>query len=73
MKDARHSTSSHLYANIKALCDEKGISIAALERNTELGNGVIRKWDKASPHLRTVMAVAHYLGVTLDELLKERR
>ena len=60
---------SCLYANIQALCKEKGITIACLERNTDLGNGVIRKWDKASPQLRTVTAVANYLGVTVDELL----
>ena len=70
MKELQNS--SCLYANVQALCREKGISIAFLERNTKLGNGVIRKWDKASPQLRTVTAVANYLGVTVDELLAER-
>ena len=62
-----------LFLNIQRLCDEKGVSIAELERESGLGNGVIRKWSKASPNLRTVTAVAQYLGVSLDELLLKRK
>ena len=46
------------------------MTIAELERKAGLGNGVIRKWDRASPTLRTVSAVADCLGVTINELLE---
>lgn len=54
---------------IKDLCDEKHISIAALERNVGLGNGVIARWDESSPRLESVLAVANYFGVQIEELL----
>ena len=59
-----------LYTNIRRLCEEKHISIAALERKAGIGNGVIRKWNAASPTLRTLIAVADSLNVTLDALIK---
>ena len=60
----------NLYMNVRRICREREISIAQLEREAGLGNGVIRKWDKASPTLRTIFAVTDYLGITLDDLLK---
>ena len=30
----------------------------------------VSKWDQASPTVRTVMAVADYLGTTVSDLLK---
>ena len=64
------SESIPLYTHIQKLCAERHITIAYLERKAELGNGVIRKWNTASPTLRTLLAVADCLGVTLDELIK---
>lgn len=55
---------------IKALCAEAGISLAELERKTNTGNGVIAKWDEASPKLETVKRVADFFGVTIDELIR---
>ena len=63
------SQSLNLYTNVRLLCEKRKITIAELERAAGLGNGVVRKWNNASPTLRTVIAVARYLGVTLDELL----
>ena len=60
-----------LYTNIQRLCEKKHISIAALERKAGIGNGVIRKWNVASPTLRTLIAVAACLNVTLDELITQ--
>ena len=56
------------YMNIIRICKLRDISIAELERKSGLGNGVVRKWNSASPTLRTAIAVADYLGVSLDEL-----
>lgn len=57
---------------IRALCAERKISIAALERETGLGNGVIARWDESSPRLESVLAVANYFGVQIDQLLKDK-
>lgn len=55
---------------IKDLCDKNHISIATLERNVGLGNGVIARWDESSPRLESVLAVAKYFGLRVDELLE---
>jgi len=60
----------NLYTKIQNLCEERQMSIAELERAAGIGNGVIRKWNSASPTLRTVGAVADVLGVTFADLLK---
>ncbi|MBQ6206251.1 MAG: helix-turn-helix transcriptional regulator [Oscillospiraceae bacterium] len=70
MRAVRNAGSSGFYSNIRRICDERHITIAELERKAGLGNGVVRKWDNASPTLRTAIAVADYLGVTLDDLVR---
>ena len=62
---------AYLLPNIQSLCAKKEISLAELERRTGLANGVVRKWDKTSPTLRSASAVADYFGVTLDRLLEK--
>lgn len=61
--------------NIARLCDERKISICALERETGIGNGVIGKWrDGArSPRVDTVKRIADYFGITVDELLSDNQ
>ncbi len=59
--------------NIRARCKERHMSIAALEKETGLGNGVIARWDKSSPRLESLLAVAKYLGVTVDSLLADEQ
>ena len=58
-----------LLENIKRLCDDRHTSIAAVERATGLGNGVIARWDKSVPRLDSVSVVADYFGVTINDLL----
>lgn len=57
--------------NISKLCKENGISIAGLERKTDLGNATIRGWGKSSPTVDKLKRVADYFGVTVDELLAD--
>lgn len=57
--------------NIIRLCKDKGITIAKLERETGISNGTIARWEKSSPVIANVKAVADYFGVTLDDLMKE--
>lgn len=61
-----------LYDKIKAECAKRKISIRALEEEVGLSNGVISKWNTASPTLENAKKIADYLGVTVDELITER-
>lgn len=54
---------------IQALVNEKGLSIAALERNTGLSNGIIKKWKKQSPSCDKVITIANYLNVSIEYLI----
>ena len=60
-----------MYDIIKRLAEEKGLSIAALEKAAGLSNGTIGKWRTMGAAVWSVKAVADVLGVTVDELLKE--
>jgi len=60
-----------LYDRIEALCKEKHMSIAKLERKCELGNATIRGWKYSDPRASYLKKVADELGVTVDSLLKE--
>lgn len=58
-----------LYDKIKDICKEKGISIAFVEREAGLGNGVISKWNKSSPTIDNLKSVAKVLKVKVDKLI----
>lgn len=60
-----------LYENVKLLCNEKGVSIAELERNLGFPRSSICKWNDNEPGIRKVQKVANYLGVTIETLLLE--
>lgn len=62
-----------IYKNIASLCRKTGISISKLEKETGLGNGTIGRWEKSSPTVAKVKAVADYFGVTVDSLLAEKQ
>ena len=46
------------------------MTIAALEREVGIGNGVIARWNDKNPRLDKAKAVADYFGVTVDDLLR---
>ena len=58
-----------IYDNIKKLCEEKEISVGKIEKDLQLSNGSICKWNENEPGIRKVQKVADYLGVTIEELL----
>lgn len=60
-----------LYDNVKKICEEKGLSIGKLEKDLQLSNGSICKWNENEPGIRKVQKVADYLGVSIEELLAE--
>ena len=60
-----------IFDNIKKYADEKGWSIARVEREAKIANGTIRKWEKGSPRVAFLQKVADALGVPIEKLLKE--
>ncbi|RGE56154.1 MULTISPECIES: helix-turn-helix domain-containing protein [Eisenbergiella] len=61
-----------LYDNVKAICDEKGLSISQLERDLDFPRSSICKWNDNEPGVRKVQKVADYLGVQIEKILEER-
>ena len=57
--------------NIKRLCEQRNLTLAALERETGIGNGVIARWGNGMPRVDLLKRVADYFGCTVDDLLKE--
>ena len=62
-----------LYDNVKRICEKKGISIGKVEKDLQLSNGSICKWNDNEPGIRKVQKVAEYLGVSIEELLAEEK
>lgn len=60
-----------LYDNVKRICEKKGISIGKVEKDLQLSNGSICKWNDNEPGIRKVQKVAEYLGVSIEKLLRE--
>ena len=58
-----------LYGNIKKACNEKGISIKALEEKLGFPRSSICKWDINTPGIDKVKAVADELGRPINDLL----
>lgn len=54
---------------IRRLCKEQGKSLFSLEQECGLGNGSINKWDRSSPSVAKVRAVADALGVSVSYLI----
>jgi len=60
-----------IYDKIKEIASEKGISIYRIEKDLDLGNGAISKWNNSSPSATTLNSIANYLNVRLEQLLEE--
>lgn len=60
-----------ILGNIRRKCAEIGISVYALEKKMEFGNGTVSSWATSSPSVDKLKRVADYFGVTVDELLKD--
>lgn len=58
---------------IRHLCKAQGKSLFSLEQECGFGNGVINKWDKNSPSVAKVVAVADALGVPVAYLIEEKK
>ena len=60
-----------LYDKIKKIAKENNISIYRIERDLDLSNGSIRKWNSSIPLSQTLNNVAKYLGVSISDLMEE--
>lgn len=58
-----------IYDCIQRICDERGISIRSVEIAAGLKNGTISKWNKSSPTIKSLKAVADVLKVKVDKLI----
>lgn len=59
----------HIYDKIKAMCEEKGMSVRQLEVAAGLKNGAISKWNDSSPTIKSLKAVADVLKVKVDKII----
>lgn len=59
----------HIYDKIKAICEERGMSVRQLEVAAGLKNGAISKWNDSSPTIKSLKAVADVLKVKVDKLI----
>ena len=56
-----------IYDKIKAICEEKSLSIRQVEVAAGLKNGAISKWNDSSPTVKSLKAVV--LKVKVDKLI----
>ena len=54
---------------VKALAQDRGISLPVLESELGFGNSTIVKWDKSTPNADKLNAVAKFFNVSMDYLL----
>ena len=60
-----------IFERIKMLASERGLSVSKLEKECGLGNATVRGWATSDPSVSKLKIVADFLGVTIDELVKE--
>lgn len=58
----------NLVANIKSLCQIKGITISRLEKTLDMSYSSISKWENGNPSLKKVMEIAQYFNVSIEFL-----
>lgn len=58
-----------IFDTIRAMCENRGISISRLEKEVGLGNATIRGWVTSSPTVEKLKLVADFFGCTVDDLL----
>ena len=60
-----------LYEKIVAVATERGTSIRKIEEECGLSNGSVIKWRTSKPAAESLYKVAKFLGLTVEDLLKE--
>ena len=60
-----------IYQNIKSIANLQKIPISQIEKDCGITPRYICTWDKIMPGADKLVAVANYLGTTVEELIKE--
>lgn len=60
-----------IFEKISSLCEERGISVHALEKELGFGKSTILRWRTASPGVDKLKMVADYFEVPIDFLVAE--
>lgn len=61
-----------IFERVQKLIGEQGITIKQLERECELANATIRRWQTQTPNIESVRRVAQRLNTTIDYLVTGR-
>ena len=59
-----------ILTKIEKLAEENGVSITALEKKLDFGNGTIRSWGQCSPSVDKLKKVADYFEVSIESFLE---
>lgn len=61
-----------IYENVVRLCKQNGTNISNLEKACGIANGTVGKWAlrSSTPRVDTLLRIASYFGVSMDELVK---
>ena len=60
--------------NFIRLCNQRGVAPTVVCKEIGLSDAVYSKWtDKSIPRRATLMKIADYFGVTVDDLLNEEK
>lgn len=62
-----------LYDVIKEIAKKNGIPICKIEEDCGFSQGSMCKWNEISPAWDKVQKVADYLGVSISELIPEKK
>lgn len=57
--------------NLKRVCSERGVTFNKVEQECGLSHGSIRKWSDHPPTITRAKVVCDYLGIKVDDLLKQ--
>lgn len=60
-----------IFMNVKTLCDERGVSLARLEREAGVGNGTVARWARGNtPKFKTLKKISDFFGIEMSDLFK---
>lgn len=54
-----------IYEKVYALCKQNGMTISRLEKECEISNATIRKWETNIPNADNLAKAANYFGVSI--------
>lgn len=62
-----------IYNNIANIAKERNLTIKDIERGAGIANATIGKWRTQTPRVDSLKAVADFLKVSIDSLVKESK